>query len=229
MKLLIEVLIEIIRRSLKGLLTVFICVFFTACAEDRSEVTCTGKEAVEASDGRGTVLVIGDSISIGYTPHLKDALGDTYQVTHNPCNAMTSTWTRMHVEKWLASRTSFEVIVWNNGLWDIATWISTGDAAYEANLRAIARAVRAKTAKPLFILTTKVPVGTPYRNDSDVVRINAIAQRVMSEEGIPVLDLYAVSANAEHSAPADVHYTTAGSAVLGDAILNELNQTYGVN
>lgn len=185
---------------------------------------------VPESNGLPTILVIGDSISIGYTPYLQSALL-AYDVVHNPCNARTSGHTRESIDAWLSSRASFEAITWNNGLWDVAQWEPTDDETYINNLRYIAQRIKAKTAKPLFLTTTEVLSGTPDRIEADVVHKNSLAVAVMASEGIPVLDLHAVSVGiaAEHINAHDVHFTEQGSSDLADAILAELNTTYGIN
>jgi hypothetical protein len=106
---------------------------------------------------------------------------------------MNSNWTNEQIDYWLDSRATFEAITWNNGLWDTADWGPTSDAKYEANLHAIAAKIKAKTAHPLFVLTTEVLPGTLHENNANVIQKNSIAIAVMAAEGIPVLDLYSVS------------------------------------
>ena len=190
---------------------------------------CANGEMMEATDGRPTVLVVGDSISIGYTPTIAAGLPN-YQVVHNPCNASTTAWTKSQIGYWLNQRPTFEAITFNNGLWDISAWAHVSDENYRDYLTEIAQRVKTKTANPLFVLTTEVLPGTEGRIDADVVTKNNIARAVMALEGIPVLDLYSVSQTiqAEHVDATDVHFTALGSQILGTAILTALN-TMGVN
>lgn len=182
-----------------------------------------------AWNGKPSILVIGDSISIGYTPTIQAALPN-YEVVHNPCNAMTSTWTNLYVEDWLSERASFDAITWNNGLWDIASWIATSDADYIANLHTIAQKLKAKSSNVLFITTTEVLPGTQYRNNADVIHKNSLAVTVMGQEGIPVLDLYSYSTTIqnEHVTPTDVHFTETGYQLLGQQVLNALSANFSI-
>lgn len=215
---------------MKALLVLTVLIL-TACAKPDGPPTCTGKEKVTPATGQPSIMVIGDSISIGYFPVVKATLGGVYDVVHNPCNAEDSLWTIQHLDKWLASRDHFEAITFNNTLWDIASWAPTSDGVYEQNLHAIARQIKNKTQHPLYVLGTQVLPNTAYRVDADEVRKNQIAIAVMAFEGIPVLDLYAVSATiqADHVAPTDVHYTDAGYQILGGAVLGSLNFNYGIH
>ena len=213
---------------MKHLLFALTAILATPSAKsDASDQFCP-KQSLPAATGQPSILVIGDSISIGYTPTIQKALGATYDVVHNPCNAMDSTWTRQQIDYWLGSRASFEAITWNNGLWDNVDSDPTSNAKYEANLHAIAAKIKAKTAHPLFVLTTEVLPGTPNQRNADVIQKNAIAVAAMAAEGIPVLDLYVVSQRLVHVSPTDLHYTAAGSAALGAAVLAELKTRYGI-
>jgi hypothetical protein len=178
-----------------------------------------------ADDSRPDILVIGDSISIGYTTPLRESLGADIDVVHNECNAMYSANGVRKIDSWLAQRESFEVVTFNHGLWDIADWIGGTGPAYRENIRYVARRIKAKTARPYFVTTTEVLPGTPGRTNAKVEAYNAIALEVMAEEGIPVIDLYAASLmiRTEHVSPDDVHFTDAGSRFLADVVLAELN------
>lgn len=199
-----------------------LCLLLTGCGSAHTWNLPVCDAVPSADDARPDVLVIGDSVSIGYTPHLQAALPG-YDIVHNPCNAMYSRNGLRRIDEWLAMRPTWDAITFNHGLWDVASWIDISEQEYAQNLRAIAGKVKAVTPKPLFILTTHVPPGTPYRQDADVQRYNEIARQVMQELGIPVLDLYTPSLGAEHVGPGDVHYTDNGSAYLSSFILNVLN------
>jgi hypothetical protein len=87
------------------------------CAKSEDPYPCY--EAPVTTDSTATILVIGDSISIGYLPTVKADM-PTYEFIHNPCNAMNTVHTKGHLDAWLALRPTFKAITFNNGLWDIA-------------------------------------------------------------------------------------------------------------
>ena len=65
------------------------------------------------------ILIIGDSISIGYTPFVKEALVDKAIVMHNKGNAQHTGTGLIKIEEWLGE-TDWDIIQFNWGLWDLA-------------------------------------------------------------------------------------------------------------
>lgn len=188
---------------------------------------CPGHVNIDKSNGQPTVLVMGDSVSIGYTPKISSVFNQ-YQTVHNPCNAMTTRWTLSQLETWLSGRNSFEAIIFNNGLWDIADGNGISPEEYENNLRHIAAKIKDKTSRPLFVLTTMVLPIENGRKDSDAVSYNFIAKKVMDEKNIPVLDLYSMSKNMEQNYIDGVHFNQEGYNAIGQAIADELTRLYGL-
>ena len=210
------------------ILLLFMSLAMVACAKNSTEQCYQSMPSLESFDGRPAILVIGDSISMGYGPYVRESL-DQYDVQHNPCNAYDSRNTARRIDGWLKTRSSWHAITFNNGIWDQTvgdTWV--GDDEYRANLTFIARAIKARTARPLFILSTEIPVNTPDRLNARIVRKNEIAVEVMDAEGIPWLDLYSYSRtiNHLHSRAAeqdDVHFTEEGYEALAEKVLEALN------
>lgn len=178
------------------------------------------------SQEQGDVLVIGDSISMMYTPQIAKRFPQM-KVVHNPCNGMSSSHTAANAATWLAAQPRWKAITFNNGLWDINRGLfpNPNPHLYRANLEMIAELVKSKTDMPLFVLTTKVPEGEGGRRDRDVQLFNWIATDVMRSRGIPIVDLYTISDTIPQyrTAPNNVHFRPEGSAVLGDAVSDALN------
>ena len=219
---------------MKYLLLILATLILSACQpKDTDPFAC--EDWIPASNGKPAILVIGDSISMGYTPFVKSTLAN-YDVVHNPCNAMNSHNTLKRIDGWLSTRASWEAITFNNGLWDISSDPTAEGNAYQtddqyrANLTEIAQRIKQHTTHPLFILSTEVPIGATYRVDVDIQTKNAIAVQVMAAEGIPTLDLYTYSKTitADHIAPDNVHWTAAGSQLLADQITTKLQTEYGI-
>ena len=70
------------------------------------------------AEGLPKVLLIGDSISIGYTPHVAAALRGQVQVKHHAGNAQHTGTGLKQLKRWLGD-TEWDVIHFNWGLWDL--------------------------------------------------------------------------------------------------------------
>jgi lysophospholipase L1-like esterase len=168
------------------------------------------------------VLLIGDSISIGYTSPVRELLRGVANIHRVPENGGPTLRGLQQLDLWLGDG-RWDVIHFNFGLHDIKLDAEgqplTSPADYEQNLRALVARMRATGAKLIFATTTPVPTdlkGGPRRRSADVLERNEIARRVMSELGVPVNDLYAVAFDrlVEIQRPANVHFTDEGSRVL---------------
>lgn len=180
---------------------------------------------VEDRPGLPRVLLIGDSISIGYTLFVRELLKDAANVHRIPENGGP---TRNGVEKigpWLGGG-NWDVIHFNFGLHDIrrldgGQWQVPMDA-YESNLRRIVERMKKTGAKLIFATTTPVPQGklSPPRVPGDEITFNEIAARVMRENGVELNDLHSFSRTqlAAWQVPANVHFHEEGSRALAGEV-----------
>jgi lysophospholipase L1-like esterase len=197
------------------------------------------------------VLLLGDSISMGYTAFVREALGERALVSRpmvtrldkegnereSAENCAGTNNAMEHLDRWLATGGGdWDVIHFNFGLHDLKrvdaetgkNSNSPGDphqadpARYEAQLRTIATRLRETDARLVFATTTPVPEGElrPHRAPADSPAYNAVAIRVMKEEGIPVNDLFDFVTTFPETIqpPANVHFTKEGSRALGDRV-----------
>ena len=70
------------------------------------------------SEKKPKILIIGDSISIGYTPFVKENLIEKAIVKHNPGNAQHSGTGLKKVKEWIGDE-DWDIIQFNWGLWDL--------------------------------------------------------------------------------------------------------------
>lgn len=181
------------------------------------------------------VLIIGDSISIGYTPFVQKALAPDVNVEHSPGNGGSTIRGKENVEKWSGGK-EWDVILFNFGLHDLVYKDSTnkydvtkGKIAvplneYRTNLELIVSKLKQTTAKLVFINTTVVPENSPGRKVDDPARYNAVAMDVMKKNDIDVIDLYSASViiHPGNSVPGNVHYADNGYTQLADLIINKI-------
>lgn len=186
--------------------------------------------------GLPRVLLIGDSISIGYTLPTRKLLDGKANVHRIPTNGGPTTRGLEQLDRWLGD-SKWDVIHFNFGLHDIKHADAAGKlvdaseaprqvelAAYRDNLREIVRRLKATGATLIWCTTTPVPAGAKGREPGDEIAYNAVAEDVMKDEGVAINDLHAFAAArlAEIGKPADVHYTTAGSAVLAEQVADRI-------
>ena len=185
-------------------------------------------------------LILGDSISMGYTPIVKRLLRDDTFVTRPRENCAGTSKGVSKIDEWLAvDGGGFDLIWFNFGLHDLkrvrADGRNSNDPAdrrqaepeqYERQLREIVAKLKATGSALVFATTTPVPRGgvRPHRDVDDPGRYNEIARRVMAENGVDVVDLYAfaLARQAEIQPRVDVHFTKEGSRLLGEHVAEQI-------
>lgn len=190
--------------------------------------------------GLPRVLLIGDSISIGYTVPTREALKGKANVHRPRANCGPTITGLKQIDKWLGDG-KWDVIHFNWGLHDLKYMGPNGEnlvpkekgghqqvppAEYEKNLNTLVERLKKTGAKLIWRNTTPVPPGAKGRVVGDSAKYNEIAARVMKKHGVPTHDLYTISMARmkEIMLPANVHYTKEGSAVLGKAVAKRIEQ-----
>lgn len=186
--------------------------------------------------GLPRVLLLGDSISMGYTLPVRAALQGKANVHRPGENCGDTARGVQSLDKWLGTG-KWDVIHFNFGLHDLKYLDAAGQLAppdkgkqvhsvaeYEANLRKIVARLKQTGAKLIFATTTPVPDKSSGRIEHDEVRYNAAAVRVMRESGVAVNDLHAFvkARQSELQRPNNVHFSDAGSAKLADVVVAAL-------
>lgn len=178
---------------------------------------------------RPRVLLIGDSISIGYTEPTQEMLADRADVRRIPMNGGPTIRGLEHMEQWLGDE-DWDIIHFNFGLHDL-TFMEDGNRQvpldeYEGNLREIVQRLQETGACLIWASTTPVPEGDvqPPRTDEDVVAYNAAAREIMEERDIRINDLYSHALPILHEIqqPVNVHFTEEGSRVLAEWVVEAI-------
>ena len=174
------------------------------------------------------VLLIGDSISIGYTLPVRELLKGKANVHRIPTNGGPTTRGLDSIDEWLGDG-DWDVIHFNWGLHDLKyideegglTDSKTGRQQvpideYERNLRKLVTRLQQTGAKLIWRSTTPVPEGAKGRIVGDAAKYNAVAARIMQEHGIPIDDQYTfcLPRLRDIQKPANVHFTADGSREL---------------
>ena len=176
------------------------------------------------------VLIIGDSISIGYFKPLQEQLKDIAVVSHNPGNAQHTANGLKRLNEWLGD-TRWDVIHFNHGLHDLKyidargrnTSVETGKQQipidqYERNLEEMVIRLKKTGAKLIFATTTPVPDGTGFRAKGDAAIYNRAAERIMNKHEVQINDLYSLALPRlkEIQRDSNVHFNPKGSELLAE-------------
>jgi arylsulfatase A-like enzyme/lysophospholipase L1-like esterase len=188
---------------------------------------------VKDEPGLPRVLLIGDSISMGYTVPVRDLLKGKTNLHRIPANGGSTKDGIANIEKWLGNG-KWDVIHFNWGLHDLKHWKNgkldpAGPqlatlAEYETNLRALVKRMQATGAKLIWATTTPVPDGCDGRTAGDELKYNEVASRVMKELGVPTDDLHALCLPklTAWQQPKNVHFQPAGSAGLAAKVAADI-------
>lgn len=205
----------------------FICLALAACM-----AAFTGAEQRQLPK----VVLLGDSIRLGYAPIVEKELAGKAIVVSPKANGGDSSNNLKHLDEWVI-REQPAIVHFNAGIHDTEKSKTTATfqvppEQYEANLRKIVARIRSETkAIVLFATTTpilderagKTRAKAEYElQEASVEQYNQIARRVMQDLAVPVNDVHDLLAEPDVRAKlmsADrVHFTSEGREVLGKAV-----------
>ena len=163
-----------------------------ACAQGagaRKEAERPEFVRVDEVAGLPRVLLIGDSISMGYTIPVRKLLEGKANVQRIPTNGGPTSRGVENIEEWLGDE-PWDVIHFNWGLHDLkrmkdgkvdisGEW-QVAPEDYEKNLISLVSRLQATGATLIWAMTTPVPEGASMRIPGDDVEANEIARRVMA-------------------------------------------------
>ena len=156
------------------------------------------------------VLLLGDSIRMGYDEYVKEILAGEFEVIYDDFdNGRFSAYTLWQANQAFKNQGRFDVVHWNNGYWDMNVEYPMTEAMHPVDeyvhfLSRILSQIRNNGAVPIFATTTpilsKEAAADVVREGIDsfkydnewVVKYNAAAVKFMQGEGVTVNDLYAL-------------------------------------
>ncbi len=190
--------------------------------------------------GKPQVLIIGDSISLGYTPFVIQKLNGMADVVHSKGNSQHTGTGVKKIDAWLGDK-QWDLIHFNWGLWDLCYRnpeaktqgrrdkvngkITFTPEEYGKNLEILVERLKKTGATLVWAHTTLVPEGEAGRIVGDDKIYNDVAAKIMKQHGIAINDLHALTSTFEpelFSAPGNVHYTRAGSEKLADQVVTAI-------
>lgn len=187
------------------------------------------------------VLLLGDSIRMGYDEMVRDMLKDECEVCFSEDNGRFSAYTLEQAIQMFINNGSFDVVHWNNGYWDMDIESPLNEPLvpvdeYMRFLRRIARTLKAYGAQVIFATTTPIfnegaaadtQTGAHLRFKNEwVLRYNAAAKIIMEEEGVPINDLYTLCLQGKkyYKCEDRLHLTKEGYQVCAQQVCEHIRQ-----
>ena len=185
------------------------------------------------------VLIIGDSISIGYTIPVREILEEFANVHRPPANCASTKHGLESIDKWIGDD-KWDVIHFNWGLHDLKYMGQNGEnladpklpsnkqqvsiQQYSKNLDQLVQKMKKTGAKLIWRNTTPVPEGSKGRVVGDSDKYNRSAAEIMVKYGIPTNDLYSFSKENwdKIGRKANVHFTPQGSKQLATLVAESI-------
>jgi len=193
-----------------------------------------------AAADKPVVVLVGDSIRMGYAPEVIKALGPIAEIRSPEPNGGDTANVLKNLDEWVISANP-KVVHLNAGLHDLKLDRKTGKYQvsledYQANLRKILERITKET-KATVIFATTTPVlddrhaaNKPFdRKDADVRAYNGAAMQVLRDfPEVKINDLYAFvkAREPEKALVADgVHFTPEASKTLGKRVAEVIRLT----
>lgn len=189
------------------------------------------------------VLLIGDSISIGYTAYVRRQLKEKADVYRIPTNAKNSAYGLEHLDDWLAMKSlKWDVIHFNWGLWDLCYrhpessvqgnrdkangTLTESLEGYRSNMKKIVARLKQTDATLIWCTTTPVPEGEAGRKLGDDVKYNQVAAEIMKANEVKINDLHShalLRLPETMVREGDVHFTEQGYIHLASKVATEVS------
>lgn len=162
------------------------------------------------------VLLIGDSVSRGYTQATRKALKGKANVHRAPANCGPTATGLKKIDVWLGDG-KWDVIHFNFGIHDRGTPL----ADYSQRLEQLVERLKQTGAKVIWASTTPIPDNPETKQTAaSIVERNTAAAEIMAKHGVATDDLFiAITPHlATMQNPNDVHFNSEGYEFLGHQV-----------
>ena len=163
------------------------------------------------------VILIGDSIRMGYDKYIKAALEETAEVYYPGENCRFATYVLRFVHEWKKKGEwpeDADLVHWNAGLWDLPEILGdepvTPIEAYANTIARIDKRLRLLFPKAKIVFATSTAVqeekyGKVFKRRNCVIRdYNAAAIQALAGTDTVIDDLYEVTENAPEECHSDM-------------------------
>ena len=192
------------------------------------------------------IILLGDSIRMGYDKYAKMALEGVAEVYSPEENCRFTQYMLRFIHKWVGDSgfgEDADLVHFNVGLWDVIQIMYdepiTPIDVYEQYLHRICKRIRECCPKAKIVFATSTPIHQAnyesvkhefWRSNETIKAYNAVAVKVMKEHGIEVNDLYALMEGApDHYFSDRTHYYTKDATeIMTGRVLQVIEEQIGV-
>ena len=181
------------------------------------------------------IILIGDSIRMGYDKYVKEAFSDVAELYYPTDNCRFATYILRFVHEWKKKGEwpeDADLVHWNAGLWDVPEILGdepvTPVDQYAVQIARIDKRLRLLFPKAKIVFATSTAVqeekfGPVFkRRNATIEAFNAAALKALEGTDTVIDDLYSVTATAPEECHSDMtHYSTpAGIERVGGRVLS---------
>ena len=189
-----------------------------------------------------SVLLLGDSIRMGYQDIVKKLLKDDCQVMFPEENSRFVQYNFNQLKQMVKAYGHFDVICFNSGYWDMNVELPKNIhfndiPEYTKGLKMIVDYIKEQNSIPIF--ANNVPIYSDgYSNDNTgtgasityrnkwVIEYNEAAEKLMKQNNVQVVDLYSAIVKGEkyYKCPDMLHLSDEGNHICGTLIANTIKE-----
>lgn len=186
------------------------------------------------------ILLIGDSIRLGYDKYVKMAFEDVAEVYYPEENSRFVIYVYRRLHEWkdtLQCGDDIDVVHWNAGLWDDLILLDgkhlTPIEIYREYVDRTCNMIKILFPKAKIIFATSTPVqeelftGGCKRFNKDTEEYNRVAVEIVKSYGGEINDLYSLAkaAPVEYHSDLTHYYTKEGTRLLTEQVVKCLEET----
>lgn len=174
------------------------------------------------------VLLLGDSLRMGYQPLVASLLDGKAEVSGPAENGRWAGYTLNSFRFWIPELPKPDIIHWNNGLWDLGDDYNLGrpfslPEEYESALERMVTVIGKLFPEAQIIMATTMPTDNP--DTSGIIAYNDILKKVAERHNIPVNDLFPiVNENVSLVGPDHIHLTEEGFNIVAKQVAETIEK-----
>ena len=195
------------------------------------------RETMKKTPSRKSILLLGDSIRIGYCGFVREAMQDRADIFWPEGNCMFAHYTLRFLYEWrhiVPDASQIDAVHWNNGLWDLGQRDNreplTPRDDYVKTLVRIHGELRRYFPNAKIAFATTTPVNTAIAceqhtlGNAIVEDYNAAAIAALKPLGVEIDDLYSFVRDMAAPYADIVHYTPEGCRMIAGEVVRCLDR-----